>query len=233
MTPEERERRERERKERTEAELAETLAGIKRIAAPGVPGPAIKPTIKLDTSSISAAVPESLRTLQIDPAPTDDKTSEEAPPPAINRKAVVKGVWSSLNREEQADFIQWAQREDWNSCLTQEEGEEIPTLTEPSETDAARFRQLRDWAHHRRIRSKLPEGWPRKRILIEQITDFSNAALDGSCGAKYGVSVAALIFAILVEAQNKDHAEAWKILTEVGNLFVEAHSPQPTRSTAE
>jgi hypothetical protein len=118
MTPDERERRARERKERTEAEFNETLDRMKRdVASIGTPRPTVEPTIKLDTSGIGTAVPESLRTLHIDPAPNDDKAPGEAPPPAIDRMAVAKGAWSSLNREEQADFIRWAEQEDWKAYL--------------------------------------------------------------------------------------------------------------------
>jgi hypothetical protein len=107
MTPEERGRRARERSEQIEAAFNETLAGLKRsVASLGAIKPAIKPAIKLDDSGAGVAVPESLRTMQIDPVANNDKTS--APPPTIDRMAMPKAALDALSFEQQlVVFTDW------------------------------------------------------------------------------------------------------------------------------
>jgi hypothetical protein len=109
MTPEERERRARERSEQIEAEFNETLAGLKRsVASFGAP----RPTINLDDSGVSAAVPESLQTLRIDPVANNDKTPEEAPPPPpLDRYAIAETAFGALTFEEQyMVMLRWISR---------------------------------------------------------------------------------------------------------------------------
>jgi hypothetical protein len=132
MTPEERGRLARQRSEQIEAELAETLDGIKRnVASFGAPRPTIKPAVKLDDSDASAAVPESLRTLRIDPVPNDDKTPTEAPPPAIDRVAIAKAAIDALSFDEKCVLFAY-----WFSTLPQAQKNKVyeAVLLHPDET---------------------------------------------------------------------------------------------------